>query len=75
MKKFLFNSHNIQLIVKAPNSFMACCYANQWMEKRYVLRFDTHEAIELDNDMDFGVIVSITAGSAEFYDSERKFWI
>lgn len=74
MKIFLFNMYNIQLLVKAPNEFMATCYANQWQEKRYVFRFETSDAIEVDNDMDFGVIASITAGSIEMYNSENRYY-
>lgn len=74
MKLFLFNRFNIQLIVKAPNEFMATCYANQWLEKRYTFKFETNDAIELDNDMGFGVVTAITAGSIEMYDSSNKYY-
>ena len=75
MKKYLFSKNNIQVIVKAPNEFMAMCYANQYMEGRYLMRFETYEAMELDNDMDFGVIAVSTGGSMEWFTSEHKYWI
>lgn len=74
MKKYLFNKYNIQLIVKAPNQFMATCYANQYLEGRYIMKFETYEAIELDNDMDFGVVAAITSGSVEWFTSEHKYY-
>jgi L-serine deaminase len=73
-KKFLFNKYNIHLVVKATNEFMAMCYANQYMETRYIARFETYEAIELDNDMDFGVVAAITAGSVEYFTSDHKYY-
>ena len=74
MKKYLFSTHNIHLVVKATDEFMAMCYANQYMEGRCQYRFETNEAVELDNDMDFGVIVAITAGSVEYFTSENKYY-
>lgn len=75
MKKYLFRQHSIFVIVKAPNEFMAMCYANQYMEGRYIARFETYDAIELDNDMDFGVVAVITGDSIECFNSENKYWI
>jgi hypothetical protein len=74
MKKYLFESASIKLIVKAPNSFMATCYANQYMESRWKRRWETHEAKELENDMDFGVILAIT-GNTEWFDSKNKYYL
>lgn len=74
MKKYLFKNSTVTLIVKAPNEFMAMCYANDYMEKRFVARFDTTDAIELDNDMGFGVIVAISETNIEFFNSENLFY-
>lgn len=73
-KRFLFNKYSIQLIVKATNEFAAMCFANQYMETRYIARFETYDAIELDNDMDFGVITAITAGSVEHFSSDHPYY-
>lgn len=76
MKKYLFENASITIIVKAPNEFMAACYANQYMEKRYLTRFETSDAIELDNDMDFGVIAVKNDGSKlEMFNSENLFYV
>jgi len=75
MKKYLFKDATISIIVKAENEFMAACYANQYLETRWLLRFETNDAIELDNDMDFGVIAVIMGGHGlEFFDSENLFY-
>jgi len=74
MKIYLFNGCGIQLLVKAPNEFMAACYANQWLQTRYIFKFETNDAIEVDNDMSFGVVVSISEGSVEMYDSEKTYY-
>jgi len=76
MKKFLFENSSTIIIVKAPNEFMACCYANQYMEKRYLARFKTSDAVELDNDMDFGVIaVKDGANKVEMFNSENLYYV
>lgn len=74
MKKYLFENGSIMIIAKAPNKFMACCYANEYMEKRHLARFDTADAVELDNDMDFGIIaVKDGANKVEMFNSENYY--
>jgi hypothetical protein len=75
MKTFIFDKLSIQVIVKAPNEFMAMCYANQYLKGRYMFEFDIYDAMELDNDMDFGVITAITAGSVEHFSAENKYYV
>ncbi len=74
MKRYLFKNLTIAIIIKAPNAFMACCYANQYMETRFVGRFDTSDAIELDNDMDFGVIAVLEGDDVELFNSENLYY-
>jgi hypothetical protein len=74
MKKYLFKNLTVTIIVKAPNEFMATCYANQYMEKRYVGRFDTSDAIELENDMDFGLIAVQTGDHLELFNSQNLYY-
>ena len=55
---------------------MAACYANQYMEKRYLARFETSDAIELENDMDFGVIAVKNDGcKLEMFNSENLYYV
>jgi hypothetical protein len=75
MKKYLFENSTTIIIVKAPNEFMASCYANQYMEKRYLARFVALDAIELENDMDFGVIaVKDGDNEVEKFNSENLYY-
>ncbi|HMO39888.1 MAG TPA: hypothetical protein PKC76_09315 [Saprospiraceae bacterium] len=75
MKRYLFKNLMLAIIVKAPTAFMACCYANQYMETKYLGRFDTSDAIELDNDMDFGVIAVLKDDDIELFNSENLYFI
>jgi len=74
MKIFLFSRSNMHLLVKGSNEFMATCYANQWLEGKYTFRFETHDAVEVDNDMSFGVVISILEGDVGCYNSENKYY-
>jgi hypothetical protein len=75
MKKYLFENSSVLIIVKAPNAFMASCYANQYMEKRYLARFESSDAVELENDMEFGVVaVKDGANNLELFNSENLYY-
>lgn len=76
MKKYLFENQNLTLIVKAPVPFMAACYANEYMEQRSLLsRFETSDAMEIENDQMFGVIAAKIEGDKfEWYGAENPWF-